>query len=398
MVRSTAQQLPSLQRALTPGRRADRRARRGPAAAPQPAVAPLLLLLRCALEPDRARRGGRGRAAALAAGRGRPARRAAAAAGAAGARAGRPATGGRPASCWSRRCATRPSWPSSSGAGPRRRRRSPGCSPPPGRPPAGPGATAEDVLWAVWRASGLAERWAGAITRAPAAGEGDRPRGGPRPPTATSTPCVVLFDAAARFTDRLPGARTEVFLDHVLGQELPADTLAAERRPGRGGAAAHRARRQGPGVGRGRGRRRAGGRLARPAAARQPARLGAAGRRARRPGGRRRGRGSVVGQTSALLDEERRLFYVAATRARRRLLVTAVDLGSGRRRRRRGAAEPVPARAGPTDPRRDRPAADPADPPTPGRRPGPRPSRPRTRGAEPRGAADAEPAAPGRCR
>ena len=132
----------------------------------------------------------------------------------------------------------------------------------------------------------------------------------------------------------------------MLGQELPADTLAADRRPGRGGPAAHRARRQGPGVGPGRGGRRAGGRLARPAAARQPARLRAAGRRAGRPG---RGAGAgatLVGQTSALLDEERRLFYVAATRARRRLLVTRGRLGRGRRRRRRGAAEPLPARAG----------------------------------------------------
>ena len=49
------------------------------------------------------------------------------------------------------------------------------------------------------------------------AGRGRRPR--PRR-------VVVLFDAAARFVDRLPGARTEVFLDHVLGQELPADTIA----------------------------------------------------------------------------------------------------------------------------------------------------------------------------
>ena len=36
------------------------------------------------------------------------------------------------------------------------------------------------------------------------------------------------------------------------------------------------------------------------------------------------GAAAVVGQTSALLDEERRLFYVATTRAKHRLIVTAV--------------------------------------------------------------------------
>ena len=36
-------------------------------------------------------------------------------------------------------------------------RRSAGCWHGPGRPRARPGATAEEVLWAVWRASGLAD-------------------------------------------------------------------------------------------------------------------------------------------------------------------------------------------------------------------------------------------------
>ena len=158
---------------------------------------------------------------------------------------------------------------------------------------AAPGATAEDVLWAVWRASGLAERWAGAITGAGRAARRTAQRWRAEAADRDLDAVLVLFDAAARFTDRLPGARTEVFLDHVLGQDLPADTLAAERRPGRGGPAAHRARGQGPGVGPGRDRRRPGGRLAGPAAARQPARLGAAGRRARRPGRRRGARASA---------------------------------------------------------------------------------------------------------
>lgn len=189
-----------------------------------------------------------------------------------------------------------------------------------------PGATAEDVLWAVWRDSGLAERWAGAITRGRAAtGEHEtaqrwRAEAADRDLDAV----LVLFDAAARFTDRLPGARTEVFLDHVLGQELPADTLAASA--DRGEAVrlltAHAAKGLEwdlvavAGVQEGvwpdlrlRGSLLGSERLVDVLAGRADG----AGLRV-----------SLVGQTSALLDEERRLFHVAVSRARRRLLVTAV--------------------------------------------------------------------------
>ncbi|SBT64520.1 Superfamily I DNA or RNA helicase [Micromonospora sediminicola] len=189
-----------------------------------------------------------------------------------------------------------------------------------------PGATAEDVLWAVWRESGLAERWAGQITRGRAAtGEHEtaqrwRAEAADRDLDAV----LVLFDAAARFTDRLPGARTEVFLDHVLGQELPADTLAASA--DRGEAVrlltAHAAKGLEwdlvavAGVQEGvwpdlrlRGSLLGSERLVDVLAGRADG----AGLRA-----------SLVGQTSALLDEERRLFHVAVSRARRRLLVTAV--------------------------------------------------------------------------
>nr|WP_231933612.1 ATP-dependent DNA helicase [Micromonospora coxensis] len=194
------------------------------------------------------------------------------------------------------------------------------------RAAATPGATAEDVLWAVWQASGLAERWAGAINRGRAAtGEHEtaqrwRAEAADRDLDAV----LVLFDAAARFTDRLPGARTEVFLDHVLGQDLPADTLAASA--DRGEAVrlltAHAAKGLEwdlvavAGVQEGvwpdlrlRGSLLGSERLVDVLAGRADG----AGVRA-----------SLVGQTSALLDEERRLFHVAVTRARRRLLVTAV--------------------------------------------------------------------------
>nr|WP_240763073.1 ATP-dependent DNA helicase [Micromonospora sp. HM134] len=189
-----------------------------------------------------------------------------------------------------------------------------------------PGATAEDVLWAVWESSGLAERWAGAVNRGRAAtGEHEtaqrwRAEAADRDLDAV----LVLFDAAARFVDRLPGARTEVFLDHVLGQDLPADTLAASA--DRGEAVrlltAHAAKGLEwdlvavAGVQEGvwpdlrlRGSLLGSERLVDVLVGRADG-TGA--------------RASLVGQTSALLDEERRLFHVAVTRARHRLLVTAV--------------------------------------------------------------------------
>ncbi|MCX4470136.1 PD-(D/E)XK nuclease family protein [Micromonospora sp. NBC_01655] len=189
-----------------------------------------------------------------------------------------------------------------------------------------PGATAEDVLWAAWDASGLAERWAGAITRGQAAtGEHETARRWRAEAADRDLDAVlVLFDAVARFADRLPGARTEVFLDHVLGQDLPADTLAATA--DRGEAVrlltAHAAKGLEwdlvavAGVQEGvwpdlrlRGSLLGSERLVDVLAGRDQG---------------DGGRAVLIGQTSALLDEERRLFHVAVTRARRRLLVSAV--------------------------------------------------------------------------
>jgi superfamily I DNA/RNA helicase/RecB family exonuclease len=178
-----------------------------------------------------------------------------------------------------------------------------------------PGATAEDVLWQVWRASGLADRWAAASAR-----------GGRRGATADRDldAVLVLFDAAARFTDRLPGAGIQVFLDHLLDQQLPTDTLApsADRGEAVRMLTAHAAKGLEwdvvvvAGVQEG----------AWPDLRLRGSVLGserlvdvAAGRAA--PAGQ----ASAAAQVAALLDEERRLFYVATTRARRSLLVTAVD-------------------------------------------------------------------------
>nr|BFE67997.1 hypothetical protein GCM10020092_012980 [Actinoplanes digitatis] len=196
---------------------------------------------------------------------------------------------------------------------------------------AAPGATAEQVLWSVWRASGLAERWYGLSTRgAPVepGGEGGRARQWRAEAADRDLDAiVVLFDAAARFVDRLPGARTEVFLDHVLGQDLLSRLDRAERRPRRGRPPADRARRQGPRVGRGRA-----GSASRRASGLTCGCGGACSARSAWSttwlGRAASGAAAVVGQTSALLDEERRLFYVAATRARRRLVVTAVASAS----------------------------------------------------------------------
>ncbi|UQU65877.1 ATP-dependent helicase [Couchioplanes caeruleus] len=195
---------------------------------------------------------------------------------------------------------------------------------------AAPAATAEQVLWSVWRASGLAEKWYALSTRgAPTepGGEGGRARQWRAEAADRDLDAmVVLFDAAARFVDRLPGARTEVFLDHVLGQDLPADSIApsADRGEAVRLLTAHAAKGLEwdvvvlAGVQEGiwpdlrlRGSLLGSERLVDVLAGRAAPDTAA-----------------IAGQTSALLDEERRLFYVATTRARQRLVVTAVASAS----------------------------------------------------------------------
>ncbi|MEU6780725.1 ATP-dependent DNA helicase [Nonomuraea angiospora] len=169
--------------------------------------------------------------------------------------------------------------------------------------------TAEDLLWAVWDASGLARRWSEQSLQ-----------GGPRGAQADRDldAVVALFDHAARFVDRMPKAGPEVFIDDLAAQEIPGDTLA-DRAPD-GDAVrvltAHRSK-----------------------GLEWDVVVVAGVQEGVWPDLRLRGsllgvedlvevvegtKPNAASLVSKLLAEERRLFYVAATRARRRLVVTAV--------------------------------------------------------------------------
>ncbi|MDF5755517.1 ATP-dependent DNA helicase [Spongiactinospora sp. TRM90649] len=174
--------------------------------------------------------------------------------------------------------------------------------------------SAEEVLWEVWQASGLAGTWTDASVS-----------GGPRGVQADRDldAVVALFDHAARFVDRLPKAGVEVFLDDMASQEIAGDSLA-EHAPDAEAVrilTAHRAK-----------------------GLEWDIVVVAGVQEAVWPDVRMRGsmlgidamielsKGSALDTTefaaaalaSKQLAEERRLFYVAATRARSRLVVTAV--------------------------------------------------------------------------
>ncbi len=79
------------------------------------------------------------------------------------------------------------------------------------------GGSAEDVLWAIWDASGLAPRWQQAAAAGGAAGAtADR----------DLDAVLALFDKAAHFADTMPPGAPALFADSLAGQEIVGDTLA----------------------------------------------------------------------------------------------------------------------------------------------------------------------------
>jgi superfamily I DNA/RNA helicase/RecB family exonuclease len=184
------------------------------------------------------------------------------------------------------------------------------------REAAGRGDDAEHVLWEVWAATGLADRWAA-----------DSRSGGRRGAAADADldAVVALFDAAARLVDRLPRSGPDALLDHLLGQQVPGDSLA-ERAPTQDAVVVT---------------------TSHAALGREWDVVAVMGVQEGnwpdlRPRGSLLGSELLVdvvsgvvgdgtpaslsssGALTRLLDEERRLFYLACSRARRSLLVTAV--------------------------------------------------------------------------
>jgi superfamily I DNA/RNA helicase/RecB family exonuclease len=79
------------------------------------------------------------------------------------------------------------------------------------------GQSVEQVLWTLWAASGVEPRLVAQSARGgPGGGLADR----------DLDAVLALFDAAARYTDRLPGADAAGFADYLAAQQIVGDTLA----------------------------------------------------------------------------------------------------------------------------------------------------------------------------
>jgi len=182
------------------------------------------------------------------------------------------------------------------------------------------GGSAEDVLWAVWDASGLAGQWQQASAAGgPAGAAADR----------DLDAVLALFDKAAHFADSMPPGAPGLFADSLSGQEIAGDTLAerAVREDCVRILTAHRSKglewdvvlvagvqeETWPDL-------RMRGSLLGVDELAEAVHLGLS-----EAGHTSRAAADVDAAMLAakLLAEERRLFYVAVTRARRRLVVTA---------------------------------------------------------------------------
>ncbi len=191
------------------------------------------------------------------------------------------------------------------------------------------GGNAEDVLWAIWDASGLAEQW-----QRISAGGGPAGAAADRDLDAV----LALFDQAAHFTDTMPPGAPGLFAESLAGQEIVGDTLAerAVREDCVRILTAHRSKGlewevvvvagvqedTWPDL-RLRGSLLGAGELAEivQSGLAEPVQSGLSAVSGSGPGP-----GADVDAAmlaAKLLAEERRLFYVAVTRARRRLVVTA---------------------------------------------------------------------------
>ncbi|MCU1574330.1 MAG: helicase UvrD [Micrococcaceae bacterium] len=79
-------------------------------------------------------------------------------------------------------------------------------------------ANAETVLWALWSSSGCSDYWSSqALAGGPAGIRADR----------DLDAIMALFQTAERYVDQLPGSSPNQFLEYLLSQDLPMDTLAA---------------------------------------------------------------------------------------------------------------------------------------------------------------------------
>jgi RecB family exonuclease len=81
----------------------------------------------------------------------------------------------------------------------------------------------ETVLWKLWQASGLERQLVARSTRSgPVGVQADR----------DLDAVLVLFDTAARYHERLPGAQVGAFVEYLAAQQIVGDTLAPSAQAG----------------------------------------------------------------------------------------------------------------------------------------------------------------------